>query len=130
MVSILLVDSLFTVRQVPAARTANREQQQVIGRLLAERATRVWSDYWTCNRLTFLSRERVVCATLDDQLRIGDNRYRPYLEIVEADDPDTMLFPAHSPQAQDLAQRCHTRPVRITPTYFLFRVRFSALGDC
>jgi hypothetical protein len=48
--------------------------------------TRFYSDYWTCNTVTFATREELVCAVLGDDLRPGYDRYRPYRDMVAAAD--------------------------------------------
>jgi hypothetical protein len=56
--------------------------------LLDRGVTRVYADYWTCNQLIFASRERVICAVVDehpDGLHHGLDRYPPYRNAVLAD---------------------------------------------
>ena len=43
-----------------------------------------YSDYWTCGRVVFATRERLTCAVLGDDLRAGFDRYRPYRDAVAA----------------------------------------------
>ncbi|MBX5457262.1 MAG: hypothetical protein IRZ31_10195 [Thermogemmatispora sp.] len=56
-------------------------------------ATRVYSEYWTCNWLVFLSQERIICSVLDAELRPGFNRYGPYRQIVERAPSPAYVFP-------------------------------------
>jgi hypothetical protein len=51
------------------------------------------SDYATCNRLMFATRERVVCAVIRDDLRPGLNRYTPYRALVVAGDRPAFVVP-------------------------------------
>jgi hypothetical protein len=63
--------------------------QQALAQALLDRGvTHVYAGYWTCNRLTFASRERVICAVVNehpDGLHHGLDRYRPYRAAVLAD---------------------------------------------
>ena len=90
-----------------ATRALNRQQFGLIDDLLGIKAVHIYSDYWTCNRLIFQSRERIICASLRDNLLTGQNRYLPYLRIVRADAHAAYVFPLGSPQAGLFAQ--HTR---------------------
>ncbi|WP_328348667.1 hypothetical protein [Micromonospora sp. NBC_00421] len=62
----------------------------------------VYGDYWTCNRLTFDTGERVVCAVLDGQLGPGYNRYRPYWRRVERAARPGYVLPVDSPAERRL----------------------------
>ncbi len=93
-----------------AARSFNREQDALIQDLLKIHATHIYSDYWTCNRLIFGSKERIICSVLRDNLGIGQNRYLPYQVIVHNDPHAARIFPLGSPQARlfaPIAARSH-----------------------
>jgi hypothetical protein len=65
-------------------------------------ATRIYSEYWTCNRLTFRSKERIICSALDEQLKPGFDRYLPYRALVRATAHPAYVFPLHSAQSAAL----------------------------
>jgi hypothetical protein len=96
------VDTAGAYGEALTLRQQDPEQQRLVAALLDRGATRVWSDYWTCDRLVFESRERVVCAVLDDDLGLGNNRYAPYVETVRAAPSAPYLFPSSSTQARRL----------------------------
>src|SRR5260370_35144883 len=91
-----------TFPEVPVAQAAYHQEDALIQKLLHIGATRVYSEYWTCNRLTFHSREQIICSVLDDQLRPGFDRYLPYRYVVRADLHPTYVFPLGSKQADVL----------------------------
>ncbi|MEV0942689.1 hypothetical protein AB0I90_20255 [Micromonospora wenchangensis] len=62
----------------------------------------VYGDYWTCNRLTFDTGERVVCAVLDGRLTPGQNRYPPYWRRVERAARPGYVLPVDSPAERRL----------------------------
>lgn len=88
---LLLIATTFvmgTIRIIPSITDAQGFQQQgdsLVQHLESVGATRIYSDYWTCNRIIFQSNERIICAVLSDKLRTGQNRYAPYLATVKAD---------------------------------------------
>ena len=62
--------------------------------------TALYTDYWTCDRLAFLSHERIICATLNPELQPDLDRYAPYRERVAVAPNSAYLFPDDSAQAQ------------------------------
>ncbi|MEH1058802.1 hypothetical protein V6U89_26765 [Micromonospora sp. CPCC 206171] len=65
-----------------AAQDEERQARELADAVRRTGLREVYGDYWTCNRLTFATGERVVCAVLDGALTPGQNRYRPYWEQV------------------------------------------------
>ncbi|MEO8954901.1 MAG: hypothetical protein ABI396_00970 [Ktedonobacteraceae bacterium] len=90
-VLLLLIALVFltgTIRifdELPAAQAAQRQQDTLIHDLLHIGATRIYSDYWTCDRVIFQSDEKIMCAVIDTQGQVGFNRYTSYASIVKAD---------------------------------------------
>ena len=74
------------------------------------------TDYWTCGKVAFLSRERITCDVLRADLTPGDNRYPPYVAQVEADPHAAYVFPDGLPQAQALAQKARAPTWPYAPT--------------
>ena len=93
-----------TFANIPAARVAYQQEGTLVQELLKIGATRIYSEYWTCNRLTFRSREQIICSVLDDQLKPGFDRYMPYRFIVRAAPHPTYIFPLGSKPALALKQ--------------------------
>ncbi len=93
-----------TFTEIPAAQAAYHSEETLIQDLLRIDATRIYSEYWTCNRLTFHSQEKIICSELDEQLNPGFERYLPYRSIVRAAPHPTYVFPLNSPQAKVLKQ--------------------------
>ncbi len=88
-----------TFVDIPAVQSAYQQEGALVQDLLKIGATRIYSEYWTCNRLTFRSREQIICSVLDDQLNPGFDRYMPYRFIVRAAPHPTYVFPLESKQA-------------------------------
>jgi 4-amino-4-deoxy-L-arabinose transferase-like glycosyltransferase len=85
-------------------RKLDQQQYELIDNLLRIGAVHIYSDYWTCDRLIFQSRERIICYTLKDNLFTGQNRYLPYLNMVRADKYSAYVFLIGSPPATQFAR--------------------------
>jgi hypothetical protein len=96
---------LRTYLELPTAQDVYRRDEAVVQDLLRIGATRVYSDYWTCNVLTFLSHEKIICDALDTNLNPGYDRYLPYRAIVRAAPLPTYIFPLGTQQATAIRQR-------------------------
>lgn len=91
--------------QIPTTQAVYQRQETLVQDLLHVGATRVYADYWTCNNLTFLSQEKIICSALDDYLNPGYDRYLPYRFIVRAAPRPTYIFPPGTQQAEAMKQR-------------------------
>lgn len=76
-VALLGTIEIFTT-QLPLAQASSLSQQALINQLAHMGATHIYTDYDDCNRIAFLSNERIICAVLDDGLQPGLDRYYPY----------------------------------------------------
>jgi hypothetical protein len=81
----------------PATHRRADDLRTLVETLRQRGITRVYSGYWTCNLITFLSREDTVCAALDDQLHPGQDRYLPYRAAVAASDRPAYVAPESTP---------------------------------
>ncbi len=90
---LFIMGTFLTFMQIPQAQNAYAQQDQLVQRLLALNATRIYSEYWTCNRLTFQSEEKIICSSLDEKLHPGFDRYTPYTDIVKNSNHPTYVFP-------------------------------------
>jgi hypothetical protein len=81
---------------LPATQALNRQESALIQNLLHMGIAHIYSDYWTCDRLIFQSREHLICSVVNDDLTPGHNRYLPYRSIVDADPNAAYIFLLHS----------------------------------
>ncbi len=100
-----VVGTVRTFMDVPSAQATYQREQALIHNLLKVGATRIYSEYWTCNRLTFDSQEKIICCVVDDQLRPGFDRYLPYRSIVHSSPHQGYAFPTGSPQIQAIEHK-------------------------
>jgi hypothetical protein len=94
-----------TYAQAPDARADAAASQALVRDLERLGVRHMYTDYWTCYKVAFLSRERITCDVLDAALGQGNNRYTPYVAAVQADPRAAYVFPDGSPQAAALARR-------------------------
>jgi 4-amino-4-deoxy-L-arabinose transferase-like glycosyltransferase len=82
---LMFIQGTFSILwMIPEAQAAYQQQDLMVQKLLDVGATRIYSDYWTCNRLTFQSEEKIICSALDEQLNPDFDRYIKYRYIVGA----------------------------------------------
>jgi hypothetical protein len=96
--AIYLLGTITTFLGVPSVQALNHQQDDLIANLSRIGATHIYSEYWTCDRIMFESREQIICSVLNDYLQPGFDRYLPYREIVTADARAAYVFPIGSPQ--------------------------------
>jgi hypothetical protein len=91
--SCLLIGTIIAFSEVPAARAADQQRQDLIAHLKRIGVTRFYTEYWTCYNLIFASHEQVVCAILKSDLHPWDNRAPRYFAMVKADPHAAYVFP-------------------------------------
>ena len=89
---IYLAGTLMAVGEIPAAQMQDQQQQVMIQQLLKIGATHIYTDYWMCDSIAFLSQEKIICGVLDPGLQPSHNRYEPYYVIVSSDPHTAYVF--------------------------------------
>ncbi len=105
---VLLLGTFNIFYEIPTVQAVNQQQKALIHDLLRIKATHIYTDYWTCDRLAFLAKEQIICAVVDDQLQ--DSRTRPphYYSIIKADPRSAFMYPIGSAQASAVAIQAAT----------------------
>lgn len=105
---VLLLGTFNIFYELPTVQAVNQQQNELIHDLLRIKATHIYTDYWTCDRLAFLANEQIICAVVDDQLQ--DSRTRPpgYYSIIKADPHSAFVYPIGSAQASVIALQAET----------------------
>jgi hypothetical protein len=94
-----------TFNQAPPSAVVAQQQQVLAATLVRLHLRHIYSEYWTCDLVSFLTKEQVICSVLDENLNPGVNRYAPYVPIVASDPAAAYIFPINSPQAQAFARK-------------------------
>ncbi|WP_422752167.1 ArnT family glycosyltransferase [Micromonospora sp. WMMD708] len=106
--SVLVASGQLVLHQPRYAAEA-AEERQLQDYLLTAGLTRIYTDYWTCNRLAYASAEKIRCAVVDDNLNPGHDRYRPYRVQVEQADRVAYVLPRANGLADTFARSTPTR---------------------
>ncbi len=101
------------VAHIPEYRRFAARQDELITALDRVGARRVYSDYWTCDRIMFATRERIACAVLADDLAAGLNRYPEDAATVAVAARPAYVFPAGSPADLTHARRLAAPMTRV-----------------
>jgi hypothetical protein len=98
-VAVIFLFGTFSVfARAPLDRAVTQQQYTMVNDLLRLHITRIYADYWTCDRTIFQSNEQIICSVINADLKPGLNRYSPYRSIVEGDLQAAYLWPLDSPQ--------------------------------
>lgn len=94
------------IRILPTSQATYVQEDALIHNLEAIGATHIYTDYWTCYCMAFQSQEHIVCANLNDNLKLQgpvSNRYIPYVTMVRNSARPAFVFIHDS--AQDVFMR-------------------------
>lgn len=96
---------------MPATQALNQQENDLIQRLLHMNERYIYSDYWTCDRLIFQSREQILCSVVNNKLQSGIDRYALYGSLVHAAHNAAYVLLLHSQVNEIFAGeiRAHTR---------------------
>ena len=106
--AILVNGTVGVFQDVPHVQVLNQQEGKVVSDLEQHHVTRMYSVYWTCDLVMFLSNERIICSAVQavhGKLEPGQNRYPPYTTIVQQDVRADYVLPVGSPEAAAFAQR-------------------------
>lgn len=103
--AVLLLGTLSIIGEIAPAQAYARQQQNLISNLEHIHATRIYSDYWVCDRVMFETNENILCGVINGQLQPDHNRSPYDYAVVSADPRATYVFLSGSPQLTSLGQR-------------------------
>ncbi len=110
---VLLFGTISIFSEIPTAQVVNQQQNALIRDLLRIKATHIYStDYWSCNRLAFLTKEQIICAVVNDRLQNNVTRPPRYYSIVKADPHPVIMLPAGSAQSSAMRMTLSKRRYR------------------
>ncbi len=91
---ILLGGTVMTFQEIPAALAAHQNDMLLIHDLEQRGIDRFYSEYWTCYRLVFVSREQLICSVVETNFKLAPlNRLPSYEPIVAGDPKAAYVFP-------------------------------------
>lgn len=121
----MLIATVGSTRWIPGGQASDRQVRDAVTALDEARVTAVYSDYTTCGRLNFLTRQRISCSVLQDDLHRGKDRYPPSRVAVAAAPRPAYLLQTGSRMQAAFAGWLGARGVRVpgtaAGTYTLYR---------
>jgi hypothetical protein len=102
---LFLMGTISIISDLPSSQQANQQQNELITRLERMGATHIYSDFWTCNRIIFVSQEKIICGVSDSTLIPSHNYYPPYYTIVHADLHSAYVYTYDIFQKTDLLRK-------------------------
>ncbi|GHO86288.1 hypothetical protein [Dictyobacter formicarum] len=117
------------VKEVPQAQFDYQREQQTVQSLEHMHLKYVYSEYWTCNNIIFISNENIICAVVNAQLKDGYNRYPAYATEVKKATRVAYIFPLGSDLDKNFVKmvNLHQLPVAYQilriPGYHIFTPR-------
>ncbi len=102
---LFLLGTISIASDISSSQQADQQQAALISHLEQMGITHIYSDFWTCNRLTFVSQEKIICGVIDNALLPTHNYYPPYYSIVHADPHSSYVFPYDIFQQAPLLQQ-------------------------
>lgn len=127
MVATFTAGTVRTLLQMPTTQARYVEQQALVQDLSQVGTTRLYSDYWTCNILIFLSQEQIICSAVETDMSPAQDRYLPYRLIVRATPHPGYIFAANSPQARIMQQRATADPAHYRVYHFFEYVVYQEI---
>lgn len=102
-----LIGTGILISEIPRTQVQNQRMADLRQTLERLGATRIYTDYWSCDNTAFLSDERIVCAVMETnlQMELMHNRYPPYEEAVIHDPHAAYVFPDTSQQLVTLEHK-------------------------
>ena len=99
--------TLSIFNEFPATQAANQQQDALIHDLLQRGIRHIYTEYWTCDRIAFASREQIICGVVDNHLQPSHNRDTRYYVLVSDDPRSAYVFPNGGAGAQFIAPTTH-----------------------
>jgi hypothetical protein len=98
----------------PLASADTRTLAAIVSTLDRMGVDRVYTDFQLCYRIVYVTRERIICATIDHELTRGWDRYLPYREIVARAPKAAYILRADEPMDRQL--RAHLANTKVVAT--------------
>ncbi|MFF5171943.1 DUF423 domain-containing protein [Micromonospora sp. NPDC000089] len=113
LVGTAVVATAGAIGRVPVQRAEEQRHRALVEALRDRDVRYVYGEYWTCNRLVFVTGEQIRCAVVDERLRPGHDRLSAYRQAVERAADAGYVAPVGSPLADRLDRQ---PPPGLAPT--------------
>jgi hypothetical protein len=117
--AVFLFGMLGIAGEIAPSRAYASRQQALINNLEAMHIRHIYSDYWLCYRIMFVTREYIACGALNGSLQPDHNRYPLYYVIVSGDPHSTYVLLQGSSQLATF-DKAHGQLIARRFDYFTF----------
>ncbi len=87
-----LTGTIIVFQEIPTAQAYSQQDMALVTRLESMGITHTYGGYWTCDKLAFLSQEKVICGVVSGSLYPNHNRYQHYFDVVKSDPHTSYVF--------------------------------------
>ncbi len=110
--AVYLAGTISIFFELPIVQATDLRQQMLIHDLIRIKATHVYTDFWSCYRLAFLSDEKLTCVVMNDKMQVDSKGIAGYYSAVTSDPRAAYVFPAGFGQLNTLAKQAALNPGR------------------
>lgn len=96
--AVFVLGTWLLIGEVAATQAANQREADLIHGLVSHGVAHVYTAYWSCDDMAFLSNEQIICGVIDGNLQFSHNRVPSYLAIVRSDPRSAYVLPIGSAQ--------------------------------
>jgi len=96
LILLFAVEMLLITTEIPSIEANNAQDKAITSDLLHLGVNHIYSGYWECDRFTFLTQEKIICAAVYEDMSAGFTRYAPYYTIVHSDPKASYVFHQNS----------------------------------
>jgi hypothetical protein len=93
MCAVLIAGTVLAFAELPSIQAKNQHDQALITNLEHLGVKHIYTDYWTCDKIAFLSADKVICGVVTGSLTPSHNRDPHYYDIVSTDPASAYVFP-------------------------------------
>jgi hypothetical protein len=93
---LFVIATVMALNELPSTRAVNQQMDALVRDMVRLHVTHIYADYWTCDKIAFVSNEQIVCAVVDGNLKPSHNRYAPYYTEVSSDPNAAYAYPVGS----------------------------------
>jgi hypothetical protein len=94
-----------TLQDIPDAHASDQQQYDLVRNLERVGIRHIYSDFWNCDRIIFMSSEQIACSVVNEQLQPTGDRSYINTTRVQSDSLASYVFLVDAPQAKTAAVR-------------------------
>ncbi|MBO0790603.1 MAG: hypothetical protein J2P36_06595, partial [Ktedonobacteraceae bacterium] len=106
---VYLTATFLTLSEIPGTQAEHQRDLALINHLRSIGVRHFYTEYWTCDKLAFLSQEELICGVVASNLKPTHNREAGYYQAVSADPHAAYVFPIgyHTPTLEHNIAKYH-----------------------